>query len=168
MAKKVVAEEYDPTTGEVVDVEGVQVTHAEVAAQIAELKAQDTKKAFEWPDPRPMAPPLGYQPEMSLAERIRAMVRSEHVRYAAMQSGMETFEEADDFDVDDDFDPTSPYELFFDQPVVSAEAHPSGLAQPVEPGPAGGGGAQPPSGEPAGGGTPPSGAPSGGNQPAKP
>lgn len=163
MAKKVVVEEqYDHETGEVREVEVPQVDMAEVAKSLEELRAADTGKRFEWPDPRPLSPPLGYQPEPSLAERIRMMVRSEHLRFAAMESGMETFEEADDFDVDDDFDPTSPYEMFFDQPVVSAEAHPSGQAQPVGEPERGGGGAQPPSGEQSGapvGGSPGAAAP---------
>lgn len=148
MVKVRKTEEYDPTTGEVVDVETPQVSYEEVQAQLEQLKAGDHRKVFEWPDPRPVAPPIGYVPEMSLAERIRAMVRSEHLRYAAMQGGMETFEEADDFDVDDDFDPSSPYEMFFDPPVVSAEAHPSGVSSPLDEPGRGGGGAEPPSGKP--------------------
>lgn len=154
MAKKVISEEYDHETGELVDVETLEVSHSEVREDLAALKAQDKDKVFEWPDPRPMAPPLGFHPEPSLAERIRNMVRSEHLRLAAEGSGMETFEEADDFDVDDDFDPSSPYEMFFDQPIVSPEASPTGVPQPVngagngtgEAPAAGGGGPQAPSG----------------------
>lgn len=168
MRKNRIREEYDHETGEVVDVEDTLVSLEEVSAQLAELRSQDKDKVFEWPDPRPMSPPLGYIPETSLSEKIRQMVRSEHLRYAAMNSGMETFEEADDFDVDDDFDPSSPYEMFFDQPIVSAEAHPSGTSQPLQDFPAGGGGAQPPSGEPSGGATaPPSGGPGGPSGPGK-
>lgn len=148
---------HDPETGEVFEEPVEQVTYSEVMKGLAELREADQKKVFEYPDPRPIAPPLGYIPEMSLAERIRAMVRSEHLRLAAMESGAETFEEADDFDVDDDFDPSSPYEMFFDPPVVSAEASPSGKPSPLNEPPRGGGGAEPPSGEP-------SGAPVGGSQ----
>lgn len=68
----------------------------------------------EIPDPTPIAPPLGYIRQPSLAEQMRAMIRSENLRLAALQSGVETFEEADDFDVGDDFDPHSPYENDFD------------------------------------------------------
>lgn len=73
----------------------------------------------EHPDPVPVAPPIGHNPQPSLAEKIRAMVQSEHLRLAAEQAGMETFDEADDFEVDedDDFDPSSPWENEFDQPV---------------------------------------------------
>lgn len=45
------------------------------------------------------------------------MVVSEKLRMEALAAGQETFEEADDFDVDDDFDPTSPYEVNFDPPL---------------------------------------------------
>lgn len=50
-------------------------------------------------NPTPMQPPLGYKPQMSLAEQIRQQVR-------AMKSEIdmepETEEEADDFEIDDD------------------------------------------------------------------
>lgn len=71
---------------------------------------------YEVPDPTPMAPPVGYKPGPSIAEQIRQMVRSEHVRFAAEQAGVDTFEEADDFDAPDDeeFDPSTPYEQEFD------------------------------------------------------
>lgn len=68
--------------------------------------------------PVPVAPPVGYTKHVSLAEQIRAMVRSEALRYHAETSGYESFEEADDFDVGDDFDPRSPYEVDFEPPAV--------------------------------------------------
>lgn len=72
----------------------------------------------ELPDPTPMAPPVGYNKQPSLSERIRDMVRSEHLRHAAETAGAETFEEADDFDVGDEYDPHSPWENDFDVPVT--------------------------------------------------
>lgn len=65
-------------------------------------------------DATPMAPPVGYVKAPSLVERIREMIRSERLAMEAAQQGFETFEEADDFDVGDDFDPRSPYEEYFD------------------------------------------------------
>lgn len=65
-------------------------------------------------DPTPLAPPVGYFRQPSLTEQIRQMVLSERLRQEAEAAGMESFEEADDFDVGDDFDPTSPYEQDFD------------------------------------------------------
>ena len=49
------------------------------------------------------------------------MVRSEDFRNALKARDIESFEEADDFDVDDDtFDPTTPYEHDPDNHIISA------------------------------------------------
>lgn len=50
----------------------------------------------------PVAPPIGYQKQPSMIEHIRNMVRSEQLRQAAEEAGAESFEEADDFDIEDD------------------------------------------------------------------
>lgn len=71
-------------------------------------------RGYEIPDDTPIAPPVGYKAQASLAEQIRAMVRSERLAIEAERAGYETFEEADDFDVGDDYDPSSPYEEVFD------------------------------------------------------
>lgn len=73
-----------------------------------------TAEGREILDPTPMAPPVGYKRHPSLAEQIREMVRSERLAAEAAAAGYETFEEADDFDVDDDVDPNSKYEGDFD------------------------------------------------------
>lgn len=73
-----------------------------------------TEHGYEIVSPLPMAPPVGYKKSPTLAEQIRAMIISEKLRQEAEAAGFETFEEADDFDVGDDFDPTSPYEGDFD------------------------------------------------------
>lgn len=65
-------------------------------------------------DPTPVAPPVGYVRQPPLHEQIRDMVRSERMRQAAEEMGAETFEEADDFNVGDDYDPQTPYENDFD------------------------------------------------------
>lgn len=67
-----------------------------------------------YPDPTPIAPPVGYVRSPTISEQIRNMVRSEQLRHHADASGMDTFEEADDFDVGDDYDPRSPWEEQFD------------------------------------------------------
>lgn len=61
-----------------------------------------------------MAPPVGYVKQPSLADQIRDMVRSERLAMEMAEAGVETFEEADDFDVGDDYDPNTPYEETFD------------------------------------------------------
>lgn len=70
----------------------------------------------EYPDPTPVAPPVGFLKQPPLADLIKQMVRSEALKRAAMEADAETFEEADDFDVGDDYDPRSPYEEQFDPP----------------------------------------------------
>lgn len=74
----------------------------------------------EVPDPTPMAIPIGFKRPETLAEQVRRLVRSEQLSSYARSQGMESFEEAEDFDVDDDFDPRTPYELEFD-PAVGKE-----------------------------------------------
>lgn len=64
----------------------------------------------EIPDTRPVAVPHNWDRPLSLHEEIKRFVRIELSRTAEMQ-GQESFEEADDFDVDEEPDPLSPYEL---------------------------------------------------------
>lgn len=71
-------------------------------------------------DGRSMEPPLGYEPSESLAEQIARAVRSHAIQQAIADAGGETEEEANDFDVGDDFDPTSPYEAYF-EPITESE-----------------------------------------------
>lgn len=77
------------------------------------------ENGHEIPDPRPMAIPSGLGRPETLEEQVRRLVRSN----AFTEPGQETFEEAEDFDVDDDFDPSTPYELQFD-PVLGKEVSP--------------------------------------------
>lgn len=65
---------------------------------------------WEVPDPTPVAWPAGVRRPETLTEQIRRLVRLE-VSKAAAEQGMESFEEADDFDMDDDDELRSPYEL---------------------------------------------------------
>lgn len=67
-----------------------------------------------YPDPTPIAPPVGYKRSPTIAEQIRTMVRSEALRQHADREGMDTFEEADDLDIGDDYDPRSPWEEQFE------------------------------------------------------
>lgn len=64
-----------------------------------------TENGEEVLNPTPMQPPLGYKPQLSLAEQIRQQVRLMH---ADMEP--ETEEEADDFDIEDDPIIASPWE----------------------------------------------------------
>lgn len=71
-------------------------------------------KGREVPDNRPVAVPLGMKRPPTLDERIRNIVRGSMSLLAGAE-GKETFEESDDFNVGDDYDPRSPWELAADQ-----------------------------------------------------
>lgn len=58
-------------------------------------------------NPTPMQPPLGYKPQLSLAEQIRLQVRQ---LKALDDMEPESEEEADDFEIDDDPQPQSRWE----------------------------------------------------------
>lgn len=68
-------------------------------------------RGFEIPDPTPVSIPA----HMRHIERdhIRDIIRQELSRHAE-NVGFESWEDADDFDVGDDYDPSSPYEEEFD------------------------------------------------------
>lgn len=121
-----------------------------------------TKLGYSRLDPTPIAPPLGYKKQPSLVEQIRHMVKSEALAAAAAAAGAETFEESEDFEVDDELgviDPHSPWENDFDPPAKEIakavgdhrreEAARKAYKPPGDAKPAGGGGAQPPSDGPA-------------------
>lgn len=67
-------------------------------------------KGREIPNQTPVSVPLGWQRPLSIQELIKRHIREEMSRQAA-DDGQETFEEADDFEVDEDPDPLSKYEL---------------------------------------------------------
>lgn len=95
-------------------------------------------------DPVSVAPPVGYKRHPTIAETVRDLIRSERLKQAMEEAGEETFEEADDFDVDDE-PPLPPhlYEPNFDPPpkvggeggappsqTSSAPAQPEAVASP--------------------------------------
>lgn len=67
-------------------------------------------KGEEIMDPTPCEVPTGFHRPPSLQERIKMLVRSENLRLAAEAAGNETFEEANDFDIDDELDRSIPFE----------------------------------------------------------
>lgn len=75
-----------------------------------------SERGREIPDPTPVAMPIGFKRPEALVDQIRRFVRRE-LSESAAGHGYETFEESDDFDIedDDDYDPQSPWELNFDQ-----------------------------------------------------
>lgn len=69
------------------------------------LKARN-KDAFghEVPDPTPIAPPIGFKEFPSMIEQVQSMIRNYNLQKELAAQGVETFEEANDFDVDEDRD----------------------------------------------------------------
>jgi len=74
---------------------------------------------YEYPDDTPIAKPLRWNRQGSTLDQIRAAIGIAN-REAAMQ-GTESFEEADDFEVGDDFDPKTRWELQADAAYMSPE-----------------------------------------------
>lgn len=64
----------------------------------------------EVPDPTPVSVPHGWQRPLSLHEEIKRFIRLELSR-GAQAVELETFEEAEDFEVEEDPDPLSAYEI---------------------------------------------------------
>jgi len=126
---------------------------SEVEEKLTELHARrlaDPAKKREHLDPTPMSPPIGYVRAPSMIDRIRDMVRHE-MSNAANEKGFESFEEAEDFDVDDEYDPASPWEMLFepDTPQQMRERLEADLPKYRDP-PAGAAGAPKPAGATAG------------------
>lgn len=76
-------------------------------------------KGRELPDDTPVAVPAGFKKPPSIHELIRRYVRSEAFAQKMADAGMETEEEANDFDVEDDDDPA---ERFLTRHEISAMA----------------------------------------------
>jgi len=80
----------------------------------AVTKALDAN-GHETPSSRPMAIPVGARRPETLAEQVARLVRTEEWRRTMESHDLETFEESEDFDIEDDpVDPSTPYEEVFD------------------------------------------------------
>lgn len=75
--------------------------YTEIAISNSEEYGFLNVRGHEVPDPTVIEPPLGYVPQPDLMEQMRAMVRNELSRIAEANEH-ETFEEADDFEIEDD------------------------------------------------------------------
>lgn len=83
-----------------------------------EIVVRQDAHGHEILDPTPVAIPAGFKRPETLAEQVARLVRSERWKQDMEAAGVETFEESEDFDVDDEFfDPSTPYEEVFD-PVL--------------------------------------------------
>lgn len=77
------------------------------------------ENGHEIPDQTRLEVPLGFKRPETLAEQVQRLVRHSVSEYAALH-GAETFDEADDLELEDDFDPSTPYEVEFD-PVLGRD-----------------------------------------------
>lgn len=92
------------------------------------MKAKLDDNGHELPDPTPLTLPSGFKRPETLEAQIQRLVRGAISRQAA-ESGYETFEDADDFDIPDDTDdPFTPYEMEFD-PILGREVSPQMLKE---------------------------------------
>lgn len=67
-------------------------------------------EGLEIGDPTPMQPPLGYKKSLTLSEQIAQQVRVHQLRLMEDMQMEESEEDADDFNVGEDFEPFSKYE----------------------------------------------------------
>ena len=80
---------------------------------------------YETLDPNPVEVPAGFRKPESLAETIQRLIRTD-VSQIADKEGFDTFDEADDFEIEDGeegLDPHTPYETIFD-PILGREVTP--------------------------------------------
>lgn len=98
----------------------------------------------EYGDPLPLAPPVGFSNPPDLMELMRTMIRSEAVQRRLEEEGFDTFEEAGDFDVDDDpMPPVTVHEALLMQPPAAAPPSPGPVPQVTGPTEGGGGAGSP-------------------------
>lgn len=85
------------------------------SAPAPKLLSGYNSRGEEIPDSRPVAVHVGFERPVPLGERIRRLVANEVLNRELGGLGVETFEEADDFDVaEDPVDPKTPYEDDFE------------------------------------------------------
>lgn len=91
------------------------------------------ERGRELPDPTPVSVPSGWARPPSIQDLMRQFIRQEFSRQA-LQDEQETFEEADDFEVDEDPDPLSQYELPLAAPEWLGGEKDADAAPPPNPG----------------------------------
>lgn len=100
----------------------IPAKYDEDGVQVSSAIGRDGK---EYPDPLPMSPPVGYNAPPDVMTLIRSMVRQERFNQELEAQGFENFDEADDFDIEDDpdaeFGPTDYEKLFYPTEEKPAE-----------------------------------------------
>jgi len=82
------------------------------SGQSAPKRAPDKhdENGLEIGDPTPMEPPLGYRKTLSLSEQIQQQVRIAQLKILEDSALDETEDEADDFEIGEDYEPLSAHE----------------------------------------------------------
>ncbi len=91
---------------------------------------QFDEEGREYMDGTPVAIPAKISQHDNEFDRLKRFMRSEQLARELDAQGFDTPDEADDFDVGDDFDPASPYEHDFDHMQLDLE---DALDEPAEP-----------------------------------
>lgn len=86
---------------------------------LTKIKDRLTSQGHENLSSEPIQVPLGMKRPETLAEQVQRLVRTSVSEHARM-NGMETFEESEDFEIEDDLDFSTPYETHFD-PVLGRD-----------------------------------------------
>lgn len=73
-----------------------------------------TADGLEKPDPTPLE--VDVTPPLTLQQQIARFTTNQAIQQELRERGLETFEEADDLEVDTDGEPVSPYEREFEGP----------------------------------------------------
>lgn len=97
LREEVVVEEGQPIDNVTLDENGQVI--AELSPAGAEIL-----------DPVPMEPPIGYKDQPDMWETVQRMVKTELLARELASQDYGSFEEEDDFEVGDDYEPTSPHE----------------------------------------------------------
>lgn len=128
----------NPATGEIADYEDVMERMVD-AGWTDDPKDGVTillSDGREVVNPLPIAPPIGYNPTPSMFDVIRAQIQ--RAKLLEDDAVAETPDEANDFDMDDEWEPSSVYEVVMkeDFPELAPEAPsaaPPAAAPPPEP-----------------------------------
>lgn len=85
------------------------------------------------PDPEPVVLAPAFDRPLTLQEQMARLIRDPNFVRQFDKDGqeLESFEEADDFDIDDDYDPQSPWEENFDYAAVHGMER--GVVRPFTP-----------------------------------
>lgn len=106
-------QEHDPETGEIQDSVILRDKPRMAFSDYARKLSRKFQNLLgqELPDPVPMQPPVGFIQQPSMMDHVMDLIQSNNLRQAALAAGLETLEESDDFEVDDDDEPYSAYQM---------------------------------------------------------